>query len=61
MTGRDSRVPFTKQEADLIARYAVREGISEDEAATRLAQDELARRVKKRTGRTPARVYKIKR
>lgn len=61
MSQRDSRVPFTKQEADLIARYAAREGIGVDEAATRLAQDELARRVKKRTGKTPARVYSIKR
>lgn len=61
MSQRDSRVPFTKQEADLIARYAAREGITEDEAATRLAQGELARRVKKRTGKNPARVYPITR
>lgn len=60
MSQRDSRVPFTKQEADLIARYAAREGISADEAATRLAQEELAHRVKKRTGKNPARVYSLR-
>lgn len=59
MALRDSRVSFTKREAELVARYAAREGLSEDEAATRLAQEELARRVKKRTGK--ARVHPLKR
>lgn len=52
---------FSKHEAALIARYAEREGISEDEAVTRLGQQELARRVKRRTGKGPARVYSINR
>lgn len=51
---------LTRQERDLVKRIADRDGVSLDEAATRLAKEGLARRVKKRTGKTPARVYPIK-
>lgn len=55
------RTTLTKQERDLVKRIAERDGVSEDQAATRLVKQALARRVKKRTGKTPARVYDMKR
>ncbi len=52
---------LTEQERDLVKRIADRDGVTLDQAATRLAKDALARRVKKRTGKTPARVYELPR
>lgn len=53
--------PLTSKERDMVKRIADRDGISEDEAATRLVSAALARRVKKRTGKSPAKVYSIRR
>lgn len=50
-------VPVTAKELELIRRVANRDGITEDQAATNLAKAGLARRVKKRTGKAPAKVY----
>lgn len=55
------RATLTKAERDMVQRIADRDGVTLDEAATRLAKEGLARRVKKRTGKAPARVYDIKR
>jgi hypothetical protein len=52
---------LTKQERALVKRIADRDGVTEEEAATRLVKQALARRVKKRTGKTPAKVYEAKR
>lgn len=52
---------MSDKEIELVKQIAKREGITEDEAATQLVQKEIARRVRKRTGKTPARVYSIKR
>jgi hypothetical protein len=52
---------LTAAERELVKRIAERDGISEDEAATNLVKTALARRVRKRTGKAPARVYGIKR
>lgn len=52
---------FTAKELELIERVAQRDGITPDEAATNLGKAGLARRVKKRTGKSPAKVYSIKR
>jgi predicted kinase len=52
---------LTKQERELVRRIADRDGVTEDEAATRLVKQALARRVKRRTGKAPARVYEMKR
>lgn len=52
---------FTAKELELIERIAKRDGITIDEAATNLGKAGLARRVRKRTGKGPARVYQIKR
>lgn len=52
---------FSKAEAELVRKVAELYGISEEEAHTNLAKAGLARRVKKRTGSSPARVYSIRR
>lgn len=52
---------LTKAELEMVKRIADRDGITEDEAASRLVSAALARRVKKRTGKVPAKVYAMKR
>jgi hypothetical protein len=52
---------LTKSERELVKRIADRDGVTEDEAATRLVKQALARRVKRRTGKNPAKVYDLKR
>jgi hypothetical protein len=52
---------LTRQEREMVKRLAERDGISEDEAASRLVSRCIARRVKKKTGKTPAKVYSIRR
>ena len=59
-----NKVPDTAlsdKEAELVGRVAKIYGITEEEAHTNLAKAGLARRVKKRTGSSPARIYSIKR
>jgi hypothetical protein len=51
---------LSDKEIELVRQIARREGITEDEAATQLVQKEIARRVKKRTGKNPAKVYRLK-
>lgn len=51
---------LTKAEREMVKRIADRDGCTEDEAASRLVSAALARRVRKRTGKVPARVYGIK-
>lgn len=60
MTGNE-HVPLSAREREVVKRIAERDGVSEDEAASRLVSAALARRVKKRTGRAPAKVYSIRR
>lgn len=55
------RATLTKAERDMVQRIADRDGVTLDEAATRLAKEALARRVKKRTGKAPAKLYDIRR
>jgi hypothetical protein len=45
---------------EMVKRIADRDGITPEEAATNLVQSALARRVKKRTGKAPAKVYQIR-
>lgn len=59
MTG-DTPAAFTAKEMELIERIAKRDGITTDEAATNLGKAALARRTRKRTGKSPAKVYRIK-
>lgn len=51
---------LSAKERELVKRIAERDGVSEDEAATRLVKQALARRVKRRTGKAPARVYAMR-
>ena len=52
---------LSRTEREVLSRIAKRDGITEDEAATNLVKAALARMVRKRTGKGPARVYQIKR
>lgn len=57
----EDRTTLTKAERALLKRIADRDGVTEDEAATRLVKEAIARRVKKRTGKAPAKVYTMRR
>ena len=48
---------LTAKERDMVKRIADRDGVSEEEAATRLVKNALERRVRRKTGKGPARVY----
>lgn len=54
------RTTLSKAERDALRRIAERDGVSEDEAATRLCREALARLVKKRSGKPPAKVYTMR-
>lgn len=58
---KDEPLVLSKGEADLAKQVAKRNGISEDEAATLIVKASIARRVRKRTGKGPARIYSIRR
>ena len=51
---------MTRKEVELVERVAGLYGISIEEAHTQLAKAGLARRVRRRTGRGPARIYAIR-
>ena len=53
-------VALSASERDLVEAIAQRHGISIDEAAARLVSDALARRVRRRTGKSPARVFPLR-
>ena len=53
-------LPLTAAERELVSRVAKRDGITEDEAASNLVKQELARRAGKRGQRT-ARVLPLRR
>lgn len=57
----EDRTALTKAEMALIERIARRDGVTVDEAATNLAKAGLARRVKKKSGKAPAKVYTMRR
>lgn len=52
---------FSKAELEQVKRIADRDGVTLEQAATRLAQQWLQEKVRRRTGHGPARVYGIKR
>ena len=58
---RDESLQLSGHEMEQVRRIAKRDGITEEEAATSLVQAALARRVRKRTGKGPAKVYGLKR
>ncbi len=57
----DERVSLTDKEAELAQEIARRFGLTVEEATTLIVKACIARRMKKRTGKNPARVYRIKR
>ena len=61
MPPRDEPLSLSAAEMEQVKKIAKRDGINEEEAATRLVQSALARRVRRRTGRGPAKVYGLKR
>ena len=56
----DLDTQLSKAEMALVKRIAERDGVSVEQAASRLASEALARRVKKRTGKRMARVYSMR-
>lgn len=52
-------VHLTNAERAILLRVAKRDGITEEQAASNLVKGALARRVKKKTGKTPAKVYAL--
>lgn len=56
----DTQLPLSDAEMRIVKAVAKRDGITEDEAASKLVQAALARRVKRKTGHTPAKVYGIR-
>jgi ribosomal protein L23 len=57
----EERVSLTKKEAELAKEIATRFGLSVEEATTLIVKACIARRMKKRTGKNPAKVYSIRR
>lgn len=57
----DEMVNLSEQELKLIALLAEQRGISLEEAASQFVQEALAKRVRRKTGHGPARVYQIPR
>ena len=52
---------LSRDEMAALRSIAERDGITDEDAATLLVQSALARRVRRRTGKGPARVYDLKR
>lgn len=56
----EDQTNLNKAERDVVKRIAERDGISEDEAATKLVKAALERRVRKKTGKGPARFFEMR-
>ncbi len=56
----EDQTNLNKAERDVVKKIAERDGISEDEAATQLVKAALERRVRKKTGKGPARVFQMR-
>lgn len=52
-----NQVTLSDKERDVLKRIAARDGITEEEAASNLVKGALERRVRRRTGKGPAKVY----
>jgi hypothetical protein len=56
----EDQTNLNKAERDVVKKIAERVVISEDEAATQLVKAAFERRVSKRTGKGPARVFQMR-
>lgn len=54
------KTTLTRAEMATVERIAQRDGLTTDEAATQLVKAALARRVKKKSGKVPAKVYSLR-
>ncbi len=61
MTNKGTPILLTDREREMLRSVAEAEGITEEEAASRLVSQAIARRMKRNTGKTPAKIYPIKR
>jgi predicted transcriptional regulator len=57
----DVLILLSDKENELLKAYAAMYGLSMEEAATKLVTDGIAKRIKRNTGKTPAKVYGINR
>jgi hypothetical protein len=57
----DEKTTLSEREMDLVRRVADQWGMSVEEAADRLRREGLEQRVRRKTGRAPAKVYDINR
>lgn len=57
----ETPIPLSGKELELVKAYAAMHGMTVDEAASVLVSQAIARRIKRNTGKTPARVYPIRR
>lgn len=57
---RINELTLTQEESELAKQIARRKGITEEQAATLVVKASIARRVRKRTGKAPAKVYSIR-
>jgi hypothetical protein len=56
----EERVSLSEKEAELAKEIATRFGLSVEDATTLVVKACIARRMKKRTGKNPAKVYSIR-
>lgn len=56
----EEKLALTKDEAKLAAEIAQRFGLTQEEATTLVLKACMARRMKKRTGKAPAKVYAMR-
>jgi hypothetical protein len=56
----EERVSLSEKEAELAKEIANRFGLSVEDATTLVVKACIARRMKKRTGKNPAKVYSIR-
>jgi hypothetical protein len=57
---RINELTLSREESELAKQIAKRKGITEEEAATLVVKASIERRVRKRTGKAPAKVYSIR-
>lgn len=57
----DQQTALSEKERQAVEQIAQQRGVSFDEAVEQLAKEGLASRVRKKTGRLPAKVYELRR
>jgi len=56
----DVPILLSDKELGVLKAYAAMHGLTEEEAAARLVKDGVASRIRRNTGKTPAKVYGIR-